>query len=44
MLGIPWDASAESIVLALTQLEGVGEHPYSLEATMSAAHATAHGN
>ena len=38
MLGIPWDASAESIVLALTELEGIGQHPYSLDATLNAAH------
>lgn len=44
MLGIPWDASAESIVLALAQLAGVGQHPYSLEASLSAARSTAHGN
>ncbi len=44
LLGIPWDASAESIVLALAQLAGVGQQPYSLEATLSAARSTAHGN
>lgn len=44
MLGIPWDASAESIVLALTELAGVGQHPYSLEATLSWARSAAHGN
>jgi hypothetical protein len=37
MLGIPSDASAESIVLALTQIEGVGQHPYTLEATLDTA-------
>ena len=44
MLGIPSDASAESIVLALTQIEGVGQHPYTLEATLNAARFTEYGN
>lgn len=44
MLGVPWDASAESIVLALAQLAGVGQQPYSLEASLSEARATANGN
>ncbi|HEU5072987.1 MAG TPA: hypothetical protein VFU02_02425 [Polyangiaceae bacterium] len=44
MLGIPWDASAESIVLALAQLDGLRQRPYALEATLEAARAAAHGN
>ena len=44
MLGIPSDASAESIVLALTQIEGVGQHPYTLEATLHSARCTADDN
>lgn len=37
MLGIPWDASAESIVLALAQLDGPRQRPYALAATLKAA-------
>ena len=44
MLGIPPDASAESIVLALTKIEGVGQHPYTLEASLLAARITGQGN
>lgn len=44
MLGLPWDASAESIVLALTEIAGVGQHPYTLEATMNAARVAANDN
>lgn len=44
MLGVPWDASAESIVLALTELNGVGRHPYALEATFSAAESAVRGH
>jgi len=44
MLGIPTDASPESIVLALTQIDGVGQHPYTLEASLSAARSTEQGN
>jgi hypothetical protein len=44
MLGIPADASAESIVLALTKIKGVGQHPYTLEASLRAAHITGHTN
>lgn len=44
MLGIPWDASAESIVLALTELAGVGQQPYTLEASLSAAESAVRGN
>lgn len=40
MLGIPPDASAESIVLALAKIEGVGQHPYTLEASFCAARIT----
>lgn len=39
MVGIPRDASAQSIVLALTRLERVAATPYSLEATLRAAEA-----
>ena len=37
MVGIPRDASAQSIVLALTRLESVAGTPYSFEATLRAA-------
>lgn len=39
MVGIPRDASAESIVLALARIEGAKRTPYALQATLSAAEA-----
>ena len=44
MVGIPKDASAKSIVLALTRLERVRRAPYALEATLSAAEAAVSSN
>lgn len=44
MLGIPWDASAESIVLALAQLDGLRQRPYALETSLNEARSAAHGN
>lgn len=44
MVGVPRDASAESIVLALTQIAGVGELPYTLDASLEAALTTARPN
>ena len=44
MVGIPRDASAESIVLALTKIDGLDEKPYSLSITLEAAQATERAN
>lgn len=44
MVGIPRDASARSIVLALTRIDGVPRAPYALETTLEAAALAARAN
>src|SRR5690606_25801010 len=44
MVGIPRDASAESIVLALTKIEGLNDKPYALSITLEAAQLTERAN
>src|SRR5690606_28220707 len=44
MLGIPGDASAESIALALTELVGPGGLPYGLAAMLALAERAGHAN